>query len=130
SAMPTSLNQATGLMAASAASALRQARHERTLFGNANSLVLSLSKDASLRWQSSRLFQHFLFVQDRHHPASTVHADALAVLDPLGGLAGAAHRRQAVFAGHDGHVAHRTADVAHRRADLLEDRAPGGIGHL
>src|SRR5690606_41384171 len=82
------------------------------------------------RESPSRLFQHPFLVEDGHHPAPAVDADALAVPYPLGRLAGADHRREAILAGDDRHVAHRAADVADRGADLLEDRAPGRIGHL
>src|SRR6478736_305424 len=127
SAMPTSLNQATDGVTAGV---LRQAQDERSWVSEISQFVLSLSKHAAQRWRTSRVLEHRLILEDRHDPAPAVDADALAVLDLGGGAAGADHRGQAVLAGDDGHVAHRPADVRHRGADLLEDRAPGRIGHL
>ena len=129
SAMPTSLNQATAVTR-SLASVLRQAQHERIWILKVCPFVLSLSKDVSRHSRSSRVFQNRLVLEDRHHAAPAIDANALAVLDPLGRLAGADHRGEAVFARDDRHVAHRAADVADRGADLLEDRAPGRVGHL
>ncbi len=44
-------------------------------------------------------------------------------------MSGPHHRRHAVFARHDGRMAHRAADIGHRRLDLAEHRPPARAGH-
>src|ERR1700677_1500203 len=62
--------------------------------------------------------------EDGYLAGVAVYADALAGLDGLGAERGAGDRGQAVFAAHDGRVAHDPADVGDGRGDLAEHRRP------
>src|SRR5690606_33620481 len=131
SAMPTSLNQATAITppplqgrGSGGGGRPRTARHSPLP-------TLSPEGERAFSYQSpSCVLEHALVLEDGHHPATAVDADALPVPDPLRRLAGADHRREAVLARDDRHVAHGSTDVRHGAADLLEDRRPGRVGHL
>src|SRR5580692_10405445 len=68
--------------------------------------------------------------QQRDDAPPAVDANPLAILDLRGGIAGAHHRRQPVFARDDGGMAHGAADIGHGGANFLKDGRPGGVRHL
>src|SRR5580698_10498292 len=68
--------------------------------------------------------------QQRDDAPPTIDTNPLAILDLGGGIAGAHHRRQPIFARDDGGVAHGASDIGHRCANFLKDGGPGGIRHL
>src|SRR6266850_7043841 len=69
-----------------------------------------------------------VLVEEGDDAAATVDAYALARADALGSLAGADHRRHAIFARDDRGMRHGAADVRDRRKNLAEDRRPAWIG--
>src|SRR5215469_10147771 len=71
-----------------------------------------------------------ILLEKCYYAPPPIDADALTILNLLRGRARTNHRGQAVFARHNGGVAHRAANVRYRCRDLLKNGRPARIRNL